>query len=177
VSNVQSPPRVTPDISRVADEFLRLARTFGRMRQQFVAASEQEVEWSAHLVLRCLAGRGPQRSGAVADALDADPSTVSRQVAALVREGLVERRADPVDGRASVLALTDKGAEVLSAHDRQRHEHFARLLADWDTPDRAHLADLLARFTTDLDDYRDHYRDQWTPTRDHLSASSAEGTH
>src|SRR4051794_21746858 len=91
----------------VADEFLRLARVFARMRQQFVAAAaQQDVEWSGHLVLRVLGQAGPCRSGSIAEALTADPSTVSRQVAALVREGLVERRADPGDGRACVLALT-----------------------------------------------------------------------
>ena len=43
---------------------------------------------------------------ALAAAVHSDPSTVSRQVAALVRAGLIERQADPEDGRASVLVPT-----------------------------------------------------------------------
>src|SRR4051794_25994187 len=40
---------------------------------------------------------GPRRSGELAAELCADPSTVSRQVATLVKQGLVERQADPED--------------------------------------------------------------------------------
>src|SRR5688572_8855841 len=42
-----------------------------------------------------------------------DPSTISRAVAALGRAGLVARTADPSDGRASTLHLTDHGHAVL----------------------------------------------------------------
>ena len=58
-------------------------------------------------MLKCLQTEGPLRAGALADCLQSDPSTVSRQVAALVKDGLLERRADPDDGRASLLVLTD----------------------------------------------------------------------
>ena len=43
-----------------------------------------------------------------------DPSTVSRAVAALVAHGLVERRADQADKRASLLAITDAGRAALA---------------------------------------------------------------
>src|SRR4051794_15781166 len=44
-----------------------------------------------------------------------DPSTVSRAVASLVGLRPAERRADPADGRAGVLALTDAGRTALAA--------------------------------------------------------------
>jgi len=55
---------------------------------------------------------GPQRPGALAELSHADPSTISRQVAELVRRELVRREPDPSDGRASLLAITDAGREV-----------------------------------------------------------------
>ena len=79
-----------------------------------------------------------------------DPSTVSRSVAALVKQGLVRRTADPDDGRASVLELTDEGRSAL--HDT--HQRFEALLADalagWDPQDLAEFAALLQRFAGDL---------------------------
>jgi DNA-binding MarR family transcriptional regulator len=90
------------------------------------------------------------RSIDLAEHIRADPSTVSRQVAGLVREGLIERRADPEDGRASLLVLTDKAAEVLARHDDLRNRHFARMLADWSERDVRRFARLLARFTADF---------------------------
>ena len=74
---------------------------------------------------RCVHNEGPMRAGALAECLQSDPSTVSRQVAALVKDGLLERRADPADGRASLLVLTAKADAVLAEHDRIRLDYFA----------------------------------------------------
>jgi len=61
---------------------------------------------------------GEQATGCHAKELAArsglDPSTVSRTVATLVALGLIERRADPHDGRATVLALTGAGEMLLA---------------------------------------------------------------
>ena len=61
---------------------------------------------SAIILLKTLVLNGPTRSSALAAAVHSDPSTVSRQVAALVRDGLLERQADQEDGRASLIAAT-----------------------------------------------------------------------
>ena len=64
---------------------------------------------AAHVLLFPLCRLGPLRQGALADLVHADPSTVSRHVAALVEQGLVRRVADESDGRASRLVVTDEG--------------------------------------------------------------------
>src|SRR3954471_7145050 len=89
------PADVTEPVTAVADNFVALMRSFQRAKMRFMAATEHDVEWSAQVVLRHLANEGPMRASAIADTLHSDPSTVSRQVASLVRDGLVERRADP----------------------------------------------------------------------------------
>jgi DNA-binding MarR family transcriptional regulator len=73
---------------------------------------------------------------------------VSRQVAPLVQRGLLERRADPDDGRASLLVLTDKGKALMAEHDRVRLARFAEMLSGWSDAELRHFAELLARFTT-----------------------------
>jgi len=79
-----------------------------------------------------------------------DPSTVSRAVGALVRSGLVERSADPADGRASTLGLTSHGREVLSDVTGWYDDQLADALKDWSHEDLAALGALLQRFCDDL---------------------------
>jgi DNA-binding MarR family transcriptional regulator len=79
-----------------------------------------------------------------------DPSTISRAVASLVRAGLVRRAADPNDGRASVLALTPHGREVLDEATRWYDGRLADALRDWTVQDLNALADMLQRFSDDL---------------------------
>ena len=144
-------PASRDDVVAVADTFMSLMRSFNRAKARMLAAAQHDVEWSAHMVLRCLANDGPMRSSALADCLQSDPSTISRQVAAMVKDGLLERRADPEDGRASLLVLTDRARAVLAEHDQIRIEHFARMLDTWSEPDARRFAVLLRRFTDDYD--------------------------
>ncbi|MFI5890063.1 MarR family winged helix-turn-helix transcriptional regulator [Actinoplanes sp. NPDC051513] len=80
-----------------------------------------------------------------------DPSTVSRAVAALVAGGLVARKPDPYDGRATVLAVTDAGRAALDDALDWYERLVARALADW-TPDEIAAFDRqLGRFTEAMD--------------------------
>jgi len=155
---------VSAEVAAVAESVIRLMRSFGRRRAQVLAAKAHDVEWSAQMVLRCLANAGPLRSSEVAEHVHADPSTVSRQVAALVKDGLLERRADPEDGRASLLVLTDKADAVLKEHDEIRNQHFAQMLDDWNERDLRRLANLLSRFTHDFEAASDKYVSEPTAT-------------
>jgi DNA-binding MarR family transcriptional regulator len=67
---------------------------------------------SALLLLSLLVQEGPMRLRELADAKGADPSTVSRQAAQLVRAGLVRSDTDPADGRARRLAVTAAGRQA-----------------------------------------------------------------
>jgi DNA-binding MarR family transcriptional regulator len=135
------------DVAAVADSVTELLRSFGKARARMLAAAAHDVEWSAHVLLKCIANEGQLRASDVAEYLHSDPSTVSRQVAALVKDGLLERRADPADGRASLLALTAKADAVLAEHDQIRVEHFAHVLDGWSDTDLRRFATMLRRFT------------------------------
>lgn len=135
------------DVAALADNFVDLVRTFNKARARMLTAAAHDVEWSAHVLLKCLHAEGPMRAGAVAECLRSDPSTVSRQVAALVKDGLLERRSDPDDGRASLLVLTERADAVLADHDEIRINYFAEMLDGWSTEDVTQFAALLRRFT------------------------------
>lgn len=144
-------------VADVADTFVELARSFTRARARLLAAAAHDVEWSAHVILRVLATDGPMRASALAERLESDPSTVSRQVAGLVKEGLLERRADPIDGRAALLVPTERAQAVLEEHNAIRLRHFDRMLADWSERDLHRFARYLARFTNDFERVNDDW--------------------
>ena len=145
-------------VAALGDQVARMHRSFTTLRQQMTAdraTSVDGVEWAAYGLLFRLVDIGPMRSSALADVVCVDPSTVSRQVAQLVRAGLVERQSDPEDGRASLLVATERGRAAYAAKREQRHQMFAQVLAEWSTSDLATLACLLARFNDSIADRRD----------------------
>ncbi|MFG2632057.1 MarR family winged helix-turn-helix transcriptional regulator [Streptomyces sp. NPDC048473] len=66
-------------------------------------------------VLQVLDRRGAVRQSALAQELGQAPRSVTQSVEALEREGLVERAADPDDGRSKLVRLTPEGAKALTA--------------------------------------------------------------
>lgn len=128
---------------RIGQQLVRLLRMVAKMRHHGGDAAVGQV-------LMELLERGPQRVGEIAQSLGTDPSTVSRQVTALVEAGLVERRAHPADGRAHLLAATETGTHRCVDGRRRRIDVIAAVMADWPAEDRLRLAALLGRFADDM---------------------------
>ena len=66
-------------------------------------------------ILQHIASRGPMRGGDLARVLGVSAPTLTDAAAALVAKGLLERRPDPDDRRASRLVLTETGAQTAAA--------------------------------------------------------------
>ncbi|WP_170323823.1 MarR family winged helix-turn-helix transcriptional regulator [Cryptosporangium phraense] len=154
LSAAQLPAADQPDdaVTELGRQLARFGRTMVRYKAQ-QAATVGEAATAAYGLLFQLAER-PQRAGTLAEAVHADPSTVSRQVAQLVDRGLVERKPDPADGRACVLVPTEAGREVIAVLRQQREEHLARIVRDWPDRDVDDLVRLLGRFITGLESAR-----------------------
>jgi DNA-binding MarR family transcriptional regulator len=154
----------------LGEQVLRLHRAFNGMRQQLVAKSPTSgdgVEWAAYGLLFQLVGTGPQRSSTLAETACVDPSTVSRQVAQLVKAGLVERQSDPEDGRASLLVATAAGRAVYQAKQEHRERMFARVLDGWSTADVEALTSLLTRLNDSITEQRSTPAAPATPVSPH----------
>ena len=82
--------------------------------------------------------------GEAAQALQLAPNTVSTLVGRLVDAGLLERRADPTDGRVARLQLTSTGAARVRRWRRHRAEVLAQALDTLDDDERRALAAALA---------------------------------
>jgi DNA-binding MarR family transcriptional regulator len=94
---------------------------------------------------------GDQRCSALALRAGVDVSVASRQLAVLERSGYVERRPDPLDGRASLLSVTPEGVAALDAARALRSDWALTALSGWDEDDARLLAALLDRLVDDLE--------------------------
>jgi DNA-binding MarR family transcriptional regulator len=139
-------------VATVAESFVGLMRTVRRSKARLLAASGNDVESASHLLLHTVAAEGPMRASALAASVHSDLSTVSRQVTVLVARGLLERQADQLDGRASLLAVTAAGRAAIAEHDRGREAFFDAVLAGWGTEEMSQFARQLERFTAAYDD-------------------------
>ena len=138
------------DTERLAGELQRFARLSGRARSM-LNTGDLGAEFSALLLLFPLQQLGPLRVTDLAEIKQADPSTVSRQAAQLVKAGLVRRVADPVDGRSSRLAVTTQGEQACEQLRLARHDLLSRLLSEWPPERVAAFADLFDMFNSSVE--------------------------
>ncbi|MGY1702985.1 MarR family winged helix-turn-helix transcriptional regulator [Geodermatophilus sp. SYSU D00697] len=147
-----------PDPAGLDDERLAELRTLGEQLPRFMrlvhalktAQVPEGRDRAALVLLFPLVRLGPLRQGALADLVHADPSTVSRHVATLIEQGLVQRVADETDGRASRLVVTAAGQAALEQVRGEREAHLARVTADWPAADLTTLTTLFGRLLDDL---------------------------
>jgi DNA-binding MarR family transcriptional regulator len=132
---------------------IQLVRLYGSIRARVTAGPDGEP--SPLFLLLKLAHLGPSRASDLAENLCADPSTISRQVSSLVKSGLIERRADPDDGRASILAPTELGAQRVREQEQRRGYTVLPVLEDWPVDDRENLLRLLRKYTDGVEERRD----------------------
>ncbi|KPC73108.1 MarR family transcriptional regulator [Streptomyces sp. NRRL WC-3753] len=113
-------------------------------------ASAGRMHPELSLVSYTLLGHLEERDGLRATDLAAhyalDKSTVSRQVSALERAGLIERRGDPDDQRVQVLHLTEAGRHILGQVTESRRAAFRERLAGWPAQDLIRFAAYLERY-------------------------------
>ncbi len=155
-AHAEAGPRRSPGgrrdgVASVTASFIDLQRTVRRSKARLLAAAGNDVESAAHLLLHTVRAEGPLRASALAASVHSDLSTVSRQVAALVSQGLIERRADQVDGRASLLAVTAHGQAAIAEHEQGRQAFFDEVLTGWSTEELRQFARQLERFTAGYD--------------------------
>ncbi|MEU9000774.1 MarR family winged helix-turn-helix transcriptional regulator [Streptomyces sp. NPDC048551] len=144
----------TPDGTRAGQErrtaavetIQREMTAFARRARSAAARMHPELSLVSFTLLSHLEERPGCRACDLAAHYALDRSTVSRQVAALERAGLVVRRADPGDHRVHVLELSPAGAATLARTTRERRAMFDERLADWHPDDLDRFAGYLLRY-------------------------------
>jgi DNA-binding MarR family transcriptional regulator len=151
------------------EAFVRLEREIALLLRRARAISTRlagelhpELDGAAYGLLALLQDAGPLRASDLFARLGLDKSTVSRQVANLVDLGLVDRTADPVDGRAQVLTPSAEGTTRLARVRDSRRARWEADLNDWPAEDVAALAELLGRLNR-LGEAREAEAEQHSP--------------
>jgi DNA-binding MarR family transcriptional regulator len=144
-----TPDAVAPDAIGIIElELMKLVRhldTFGRRGSLYV-----RVDRAGYLAMRMLDSLGPVPVNALAQSLSLDSSTVTRQVTALAAQGLVQRCANPADGRSSTIVLTPEGHAAMREVEQARRRNIEALVCDWDNAGQCDLGAVLARLNQAL---------------------------
>ncbi|MBB4795612.1 MarR family winged helix-turn-helix transcriptional regulator [Streptomyces nodosus] len=120
--------------------------TFARRARASAGRMHPELSLVSYTLLGHLEESGGCRATDLAAHYALDKSTVSRQVAALERAGLIGRRPDPDDHRVQMLELTAAGTRILAQVTESRREAFRERLAGWPREDLERFADYLLRY-------------------------------
>ena len=131
------------------EEYSELGKSMGMLFQR-IMRSRREPEGGQIAALGMLSRCGPVRSSDLAKELFLDQSTVSRHVAHLEADGLVEKVADPDDRRATQLHLTDLGHKHMHDFWQRRIDAMREGFGHWDPEDLRTLSRLMGRYVEDF---------------------------
>ncbi|MEV7435756.1 MarR family winged helix-turn-helix transcriptional regulator [Streptomyces griseoviridis] len=136
------------DAADAVEVIQREMTVFARRARASAGRMHPELSLVSYTLLGHLEESGGCRATDLAAHYALDKSTVSRQVTALERTGLVERRQDAEDHRVQVLQLTDAGRRILAQVTESRRAAFRERLAEWPSADLERFADYLVRYNT-----------------------------
>lgn len=143
------PPPANPDFDAAIDSLERqLSVLWRRARANSHRVARQvhpDMEPAAYGLLAVLQREESMRLTDLAANIGVGKPSVSRQIAMLEQLGLVHKQADPVDGRAQSISLTETGRDRLTAAQLARKSAFRERRGDWPVEDLDSLAALLDR--------------------------------
>jgi DNA-binding MarR family transcriptional regulator len=125
---------LTSDLARVLSRIGRGLRYHTRAAREALDITQSEGE-----LLRLVDRRPGLRVQDAATELGIASNSVSTLVRQLTRAGLLERSADPLDGRAACLRLTASASEWVTQLGNAREQTIDRALAALDEQDRQQL--------------------------------------
>jgi DNA-binding MarR family transcriptional regulator len=108
---------------------LGIVRTARRLRQE-AAAEVRGLTPTSTAALATIERHGPLTPSELAMLERVKRPTVTRTLGCLEREGLVERTADPADGRSFLVSVNAAGRERLRRLRRRKNAYLARRMRD-----------------------------------------------
>ncbi|WTQ97640.1 MarR family winged helix-turn-helix transcriptional regulator [Streptomyces sp. NBC_00145] len=140
------------DRETAVETIQREMTSFARRARAMAGRMHPELSLVSYTLLSHLDEKGGCRATDLAAHYALDKSTVSRQVSALERAGLVMRRVDPDDHRVQVLHPTEAGADILAQVTVSRRQAFQERVADWPEEDLVRFAAYLLRYNAQVQD-------------------------
>ncbi|WTS01789.1 MarR family winged helix-turn-helix transcriptional regulator [Streptomyces sp. NBC_00117] len=140
------------DRETAVETIQREMTSFARRARAMAGRMHPELSLVSYTLLSHLDEKGGCRATDLATHYALDKSTVSRQVSALERAGLVMRRVDPDDHRVQVLHPTEAGADILAQVTVSRRQAFQERVTDWPEEDLVRFAAYLLRYNAQVQD-------------------------
>jgi DNA-binding MarR family transcriptional regulator len=136
--------QIDPLVSAFAELHLQFTRTLDRRM------AEHGASLARTKLLLCLQKRGPLRGTDIADFFSQSPRTVTEAIDGLERDGLVERKSDPLDRRAKQIHITDKGIEAAARTEPLRRQIIDQTFGTLSADERAILGAILDKLSKAL---------------------------
>ncbi len=143
-------------IERALEQLFRLNAS-RKVHSRRAAAAGVAISQPGYQLLRRIQEEDGLQVGELARLTEMDPAAAGRQISLLERDGLVTRGKASGDGRAVVVKVTHKGAEVRQSLITVAERHMSDVLSGWSVSDRRELAALLPRLVEGLRSV--HYRE------------------
>ena len=127
--------------SAVTELSLATAHLLRRLRAE---TDSDELGWSQLAILARLHNDGPASTAGLARAESMKPQSMGATLAMLERDGLVERRPHPTDGRQVLFALTDEGVEARRKRSALKQKWLLAAMAKLDPAEQQTLMSAVA---------------------------------
>jgi DNA-binding MarR family transcriptional regulator len=122
-------PTEIPLAERAAHLRTAIVRTARRLRQE-AAAETSGLTPTSVAALATIERHGPMTPSEIAAIERVKRPTITRTLACLEREGLIDRAADPADGRSSLVSVNGAGRERLRRLRGRKNAYLARRMRD-----------------------------------------------
>ncbi len=136
-----STPADMPLETAVTELSLAIGQLLRRLRAE---TNPDGLTWSQTTALARLERGGPTTTADLARAETVKPQSMGATLAELEREGLVERRPHPTDGRQVLFALTEAGIEARRKRSAAKQKWLLAAMAGLDADERRTLVSSIA---------------------------------
>ena len=140
----------TDAVRALEAEFGELLNRVRRLISETAARVSPGMLPGAYKVFTTIVRRESIAQSALVEALMADKGQISRTVRELENLGLIQRAADPADGRSSLLSPTPLGLERLAAAREPQEGTLMVALEQWELTDIHNLTRLLHALTAGI---------------------------
>ncbi|WP_338775672.1 MarR family transcriptional regulator [Streptomyces sp. DG1A-41] len=142
---VTSTHRADVDADLDVGDFTRAIENFNRYYIRLPVV--QQLSFTTLSVLDTLAVSGPKRLTELARTEQISQPGLTQMITRLERDGLVERRPDPADGRAALIRITESGRRIGQARHEDRCRHLLPVIAQLTPAERQAIAAALPALT------------------------------
>jgi DNA-binding MarR family transcriptional regulator len=122
-----------------------LSLAIGQLLRRLRAESNPDgLTWSQTVALARLEEAGPMTTADLARAESVKPQSMGATLAELEREGLVERRPHPTDGRQVLFTMTEEGVEARRKRSAAKQKWLLAAMAKLDPAEQQTLMSAVA---------------------------------